>query len=456
MFDNVRPLKTAVRALALLVDFILYPAMVAGAVIIFVSQCVFVRLRRKFKLAGVPIILCLQPGLVRAYHLHGNEILQYFSGYSTAKVYILDPAGEVETEISPATDVQIIGWRHSRAFDLFNKVGLVECAIIIREIIAASRLLYYVEGNGIHCIRSMQHEFSALRGCLVSEALSIPHVVEIAGNYEMLRRIWGRTIYFPLFGLIPLMGRIFLKFNNALIGWPLRRAYCVIGRNKNNYEHAFALGVSVERLAMIRIRLAQSFSAGKDSVVPLAGRYMLFVARMAKEKFPLDILEVYQKLAERYPDLSLVMIGDGEYLPLVKSKAISMNCSDRIHVLGAKPYEEVIRWTRGATFAFETYSGSALAEKMICAIPVVAYDIEWMSEIVIDNYSGALVRFRNINEAFCACCKFLDDPKYADEVSRLGRQLALAMFDPQTIERKERGVFEGALELVRLRCQKQG
>lgn len=401
--------------------------------------------RSKFQLADTPTILCLQPGLIPAYKLHGNEILGYFKGHPAASIQILDPAGETETEIVPMPGVRIIGWRCSSLSKILRTLGLRECSILLREISTIARLLRHVSTHGIHCIRSMQHEFSALRGGLVSEALNIPHVVEIAGNYEMLRRIWGRTIYFSWFGRIPFLRWPARKLNDTLLGWPLKRAYCVIGRNKNNYEHAFALGTPVENLTLIRIHLAKSFADEGACPPPLPTRYMLFVARMTAEKFPHDVVAVYQKLAARYQDLALVMIGDGDHLPGIRSQVQATSCSDRIYILGTKPYEEVIRWTRGATIAFETYSGSALAEKLICSVPVVAYDVEWMSEIIIDNFSGELARFRDIEAAFQACCRLLDNPDKAKSTAQMGKRLALAMFDRQTIERKEESIFGAAL-----------
>lgn len=442
-------IRRAKYALAVMVDAACYIPVLICVVLALSIRLILGKLRRQFKLYGTPRIICLQPGLVRAYRLHGNEIVAHFRCHPSAEILILDPAGDDEIEINPMPGTKIIGWKCSRLSNRLRAVGLNECSILIRELFAISRLLSYSVVNGVHCIRSMQHEFSALRGCLVSKTLSIPHIVDIAGNYEMLRRIWGRTIYFPLFGRAPLLRWFFRQLNDALLSWPLRHAYYVIGRNKNNYEHAFALGVSVERLTLIRIHLAKSFSSSEDSQPPIPERYMLFVARMAKEKFPLDVLLVYQRLAERYPELSLVMIGDGEFLPEIRNRVKTMQCVNRIHILGTRPYEDVIRWTRGAAFAFETYSGSALAEKMICSVPVVAYDIEWMSEIVIENYSGELVRFRNIDDAYHACCRLLDNAQYAQKIAQAGKELALAMFDPEAIARKEKSIFSEALEFSR-------
>jgi glycosyltransferase involved in cell wall biosynthesis len=415
------------------------------------------RKRRLFRLSASPVMLCIQPGMVKAYKLHGDKILAYFKTSSLGAVQILDTVSPTEEEICPMPGVKIIGWAPGRWYDLTRRMGMREIPVVFYVFDTVIRLCHHISQYGFYCIRSIQHEHSALCGALASAALDVPHVVEVAGNYELLRRIWARTVYLQWFGGIVGLRLGALICNNFLLGWPLRRAYWVIGRNKNNYEHAFALGVPVERLSLIRIQLARSFSEEDRRLPPpLSNRYMLFVARITTEKFPLDVVAVYEKLACRYDDLSLVIIGDGVLLPEVRRMAETIGCSERIHILGAKPYDEVIRWTRGATIAFETYSGSALAEKLICSVPVVAYDVEWMSEIIIDNFSGTLVRFRDIEAAVEACATLLDDPSRANELARMGKQLALAMFDPATIMKKEERIFCDALIYARLRHRECG
>lgn len=445
----------ALHLAALSADLVLFPVIVLGVFCIGGVRLWWVWLQRHktFRPAATPTLLSVQPGLINAYKLQGEEIISYFTSSVASEVHILDPYADEDEDFSPAPGVRIVGWRTPALFSWMQALGMRESPFLVRELLTTLRMLTYVTDKGIFCIRSMQHANSALCAGLVSIALNVPHVIEIAGNYEMLRRIWGWPFYFQWFGRIPGLKTVFRAWNDALLGWPLKHAFCVIGRNKNNYEHAFALGAPVERLTMIRIHLATSFLDLERRPAPLDGRYMLFVARITTEKFPLDVVSVFARLAERHPDLSLVVIGDGILLPDVKRQVAAMACRDRVHILGNQPYEEVIQWTRDATIAFETYSGSALAEKMICSVPVVAYDVEWMAEIVIDNFSGKLVRFRDIEAAAQACSELLDNPDEARRLAEMGQKLALAMFDNETITRKEDAIFSSALDHVNETCR---
>ncbi|AOG12628.1 MULTISPECIES: glycosyltransferase [unclassified Agrobacterium] len=441
----------ALQLAALTADVMLFPFLLVGVICVGGARLWWAWLQRKktFRPATIPTLLAVQPGLINAYRLQGEEIISYFTSPVASEVHILDPYADKDEEFSPLPGIRIVGWRTPRLFIGMQALGMRESPFPLRELMTTLRMLNYVTDKGVFCIRSMQHANSALCAGLVSAALNVPHVIEIAGNYEMLRRIWGWPFYFQWFGRIPGLRIVFRACNDALLGWPIKHAFCVIGRNKNNYEHAFALGAPVERLTMIRIHLATSFLNLEQRPAPLAGRYMLFVARITTEKFPLDVVSVFAILADRYPDLSLVVIGDGILLPEVKRQVAGMACKERVHILGNQPYDEVIQWTRGAAIAFETYSGSALAEKMICNVPVVAYDVEWMAEVVIDSFSGKLVRFRDIDAAAQACSELLDDPQEARRLAEMGQKLAIAMFDNETITRKENAIFSSALDHVK-------
>jgi glycosyltransferase involved in cell wall biosynthesis len=220
----------------------------------------------------------------------------------------------------------------------------------------------------------------------------------------------------------------------------------VLGRNKNNYEHAFSLGASIERLSLLRIRVTPQFLEFRREQMPespLPQRYMLFVARLSPEKRPEDAIAAFEGVAAEVSDVHLVIIGDGPLRPTVERRASQSAFSTRIHLTGALPNLDVLRWTAHAAVAVELYSGSSLVEKMLCAVPVVAYDIEWMSEVVIDGYTGFSVDYLDVAGLSKRCAQLISDPQLARQLGQRARDLALAMFDLQRIkEREDRYVLE--------------
>jgi glycosyltransferase involved in cell wall biosynthesis len=137
--------------------------------------------------------------------------------------------------------------------------------------------------------------------------------------------------------------------------------------------------------------------------------------------------------------VQLIIIGDGPLRPSVEARTRRSPYGPRIHLTGALPNMEVLRWTAHAALAIELYSGSSLVEKMLCGVPVVAYDIEWMSEVVIDGYTGFSVDYLDVNALSRRGAELLGNPRLAGELAARARSLARAMFDLRRINEREDG-----------------
>jgi glycosyltransferase involved in cell wall biosynthesis len=236
---------------------------------------------------------------------------------------------------------------------------------------------------------------------------------------------------------------------NWLLGLPLKNATYVLGRNKNNYEHAFALGAPVERLSLLRISnfnpVFNNYNPAQLPPRPLEYPYLLFVGRLAAIKYPLDVIEAFDRAAADLPEHRLVIIGDGSLRDDVERRIESSRFRDRILFLGACSTDVVFIWTVHAQMAVCPFSGSTLAEAMLCGIPVVAYDIENHGEIVIDQYSGYLVPFRNIEHLSRTIVAAARDEEQSRLAAMRGRELARAAFDKTRILERESLFYRQAL-----------
>jgi hypothetical protein len=66
---------------------------------------------------------------------------------------------------------------------------------------------------------------------------------------------------------------------------------------------------------------------------------------------------------------------------------------------------------------------------MLCGVPVIAYDIENHSEVVIDGYTGFLVPFRNIKALSKAIVSVANDYEEAKLLGLRGQELARVIYD---------------------------
>jgi len=362
---------------------------------------------------------------------------------------ILDATNAIDTEIEIADDLRLIAWRSPGLVRYFEAKGLAASATILREPIAALKIARFCVQEKIGVLRAVKHNYPALQAGLVSRIIGIPFIVDICGNYELITRLTGKTFYFKTLNKIPVLRAAARRASNWLLGWPIRRAIRVLGRNKNNYEHGFALGASVDRLSLLRIsnfnKAFNAYNPEQPPARPAEYPYFLFVGRLAKINFPVDVIDAFNMAGLQLPDHRLVIIGDGAIRTMIETKIEQSEFKDRIVFLGSRPNDEVLNWTAHAGAAICPYSGSTLVEAMLCSKPVIAYDVEWHAEIVIDDYTGFLVPFANIEALAEKMIFVIGHHEEAVKVASRGRKLARVAFDKDKIREKESFYYKQAL-----------
>jgi glycosyltransferase involved in cell wall biosynthesis len=381
----------------------------------------------------------------------GHELILPFRNPSLKWIGFLDPANSsVEKKIKFTDDFYLIAWQIPAIVRQIAEIGFGATSILFRELIAIFKITNYCVKERIGVLRAYKHNYPALRACLVSCFIKIPYIVDISGNYELLYRLTGKTSYFRRLKNVPIINRLAPIAVNGLLGWPLRHAFHVFGRNKNNYEHAFALGAPVERLSILRY---SNFSAAFNSynpeqppAKPANYPYILFVGRLAANKFPFDVIDAFDMAAPQLPEHQLVMIGDGSMRREVELRIERSEYKDRIVLMGACSNGIVLKWTAHAKVNICPYSGSTLAEAMLCGNPVIAYDIEWHSDVIIDDYTGFMVPFPDKEAMAQKLVYVVQNYEEAKKAGTRGRDLARAAFDKEKILAKETIYYMKALE----------
>jgi glycosyltransferase involved in cell wall biosynthesis len=379
----------------------------------------------------------------------GYEFLLPFCNPVMSWVGFFDPLNALDEDIMVRDDLFVIARKLPKPIKFIKTIGLEATAIIIREVYAVYRIVDFSVKEKIGILRAYKHEYPALRVYLVSCLIKIPFIVDITGNYELIYRLNGKSYYFRSLNKIPLLRVFAPALANVLLGLPLKHAAFVLGRNKNNYEHGFALGAPVERLSLLRISnfnaAFNNFDPGKLPPPVMPHPYMLLVGRLVLIKFPFDVIEAFELAAAQLPDYRLVIIGDGALRHDLVLRIESSAFKDRIVFLGSCSSETVFNWTAHAKMAICPFSGYTLAEAMLCGVPVIAYDIENHSEVVIDGYSGYLVPFRNVRELSETIVSVAGNYEKAKLIALRGRELARFVFDKDKIMERESMFYNQAL-----------
>jgi glycosyltransferase involved in cell wall biosynthesis len=379
----------------------------------------------------------------------GYEVLLPYRNVSMKWIGFLDPANSLKEDIKITNDFYLISWKSPQIVRFLQKINFDATAMILRESIAVFKITRFCVREQIGVLRAYKYDYPALQACLVASFIKIPFIVDIASNFELIRRLTGRVFYFRGLHSLPVI-RIFARMaTNWLLGLPLRHASHVLGRNKNNYEHAFALGAPVERLSLLRYNnfsaVFNSYNPEEPPVRPAEYPYVLFVGRLDEIKYPFDVLDAFDLAARHLPEYRLTVIGDGALRQEIEQRREVSRYKDRIMLLGARPNDVVFSWTAHAKVAICPYSGSTLVEAMLCGVPVIAYDVEWHAEVVIDYYTGFLVPFRNTAALAEKMIHVVSHWQEAAIVGKRGRELARVAFDKEKISAGESMYYTQAL-----------
>ena len=398
---------------------------------------------------GSPRALILRGFTVEKQDNRGFEHLLPFRNPSLEWIGILDAANDTQISVKITDDLYLIALQSPKLIKILEKAGFIGTYIFLRELVAIFKITSYCVKEKVGVLRAYKHNYSALQASIVSRLIKIPFIVDISGNYDLVRRITGKTFYFTRLNKIPFI-RVFARLlTDWLLGWPLVRAYRVIGRDKCTYEHAFTLGAPLERLSTIRISnfnvAFNNYNPKNPPAKPAEYPYILFVGRLAKINLPIDVIDAFNIAAPQLSEYRLVIIGDGSIMNAVEEKRERSKFKNRIMLLGAGSNNTVLSWTAHAKIAVCPFSGSTLVEAMLCGIPVVAYDIAGHPEIVLDEYTGYLVPFRDVEALAQKIIYVALNYHEAGIIGMRGRELARFVFDKDKILAKESLIYEHAL-----------
>ncbi|GGX49579.1 glycosyltransferase family 4 protein [Saccharospirillum salsuginis] len=130
-----------------------------------------------------------------------------------------------------------------------------------------------------------------------------------------------------------------------------------------------------------------------------------FVGQMIPRKGLRDLIDVFHRLWERHPRVRLTLVGDGSQRRELESYARSLPCSERIRFLGFQPDRIPIMREFDMFLMTSSLEGipRCMMEAMAIGIPVVAYDIPGVDELVTHGKTGSLAPLGDIETLSNEC-----------------------------------------------------
>ena len=125
------------------------------------------------------------------------------------------------------------------------------------------------------------------------------------------------------------------------------------------------------------------------------------------------VVPAFAEVLKRFPEVRLLVVGDGPLRATMEQQAVELGCADRITWVGRQPQEELNRWYGQMDIVLmpsrsEGFGLTAI-EAMANGCVMVASNVGGLPEVVRDGVCGLLHSTEDVHDMAEKICMLLDD-----------------------------------------------
>lgn len=173
--------------------------------------------------------------------------------------------------------------------------------------------------------------------------------------------------------------------------------------------------------------------------IPQSGTRWGFVGELRQKKGLGLLLLAFQALAQKYADLSLLLIGevrpgpDRQLLQLFRKQ--NPQLSPRLIEIPSQPHADLpalYAWLDAVVFpSLQEGLANACLEALSCARPVVATDVGGFPDLICNGQEGRLISAYQLEPLIVALEEVYLEPEKAQAWGRAGREKMMQQFSPK-------------------------
>jgi glycosyltransferase involved in cell wall biosynthesis len=247
-------------------------------------------------------------------------------------------------------------------------------------------------------------------GALAAGPRRIPHVTTVHGS-----------------DVLALDGPVINRFKS----FALRCADVVTANSSATRQAAARLAPDIRNLYTVPMGVSAECEPNPSRVAALRARYrreagplLVFAGRVVIEKGIEDLVSAIGLLASRLPDVTALIVGDGQDRSAIEAMVDGAGLRDRIAFTGWVAPETLPDYlAAGDMFVGPSWfeaQGLVFAEAMLAGTAVIATDVGGVSDTVRHGDTGLLVRDRAPAEIAAAVERLYREPAFADGLVAAG------------------------------------
>jgi len=176
-------------------------------------------------------------------------------------------------------------------------------------------------------------------------------------------------------------------------------------------------------------------------------KHIGYIGQMIPRKGLPDLLDAFDRLYATDPTVKLKMLGDGSQRAELEEQAASLKSASAIEFLGFRSDRLALLSQFDLFVMTSSLEGipRCLMEAMAVGVPIVAYDIPGVDQLVQHGETGLLAPLGDVNALVNCCNQVLTNPELAQHMAAKARTLIDHRFSAARMAREYESLF---LELV--------
>lgn len=313
------------------------------------------------------------------------------------------------------------------AHDGYHCVGIhrgISIAKDIKALIALTKYFRKERFDAVHSVTPKAGLLTAVAGFFAR----IPIRIHIFTG-----QVWANKKG-PMRWLLKFMDRMIVLFgNHFLVDSEGQRQYLIqqgILKEKNSkvLGHGSICGVNLERFnadATMRAEARKEVNVKDDQIV------FAFMGRLNHDKGLYELLPAFDKLAEGYKNVFLLLFGaDEENVASHFGEYNHLNESNFLYYGLTREPQKMLQ--AGDVFVLPTYRegfGSSVIEASALGLPVICSDAYGVKDAMVDNVTGLRCKVGDVESLYNAMKAFVDNPGLIKKLGDSGRKRVIEDFD---------------------------
>ena len=204
-------------------------------------------------------------------------------------------------------------------------------------------------------------------------------------------------------------------------------------------EEGFLEAIPEERKEEFR----QKYQIPEDAVV------LITIARLFMLKGHEYIIESARQLSKRFRNVVWLFVGDGNLADHFKKQVRQLGLAEKIKFTGLLPPSQIPLAIQSSDIlvhcSLREGLARALPQAMLCAKPVVSFDVDGAREVVNEK-TGRLIEPKNIEQLAEGCAELIEHKDLRDKLGRAGREFVKEKFAPEIMVDTIEAVYRKLLE----------